>query len=31
LKKGLKHDGWVMGHGWGLHRGIWKMGGWAET
>jgi hypothetical protein len=27
LKKGLKHHGWVMGHGWGLHGGTWNMGG----
>jgi hypothetical protein len=28
LKKGLNFHGWVMGHGWGLHGGTWKMGGW---
>jgi hypothetical protein len=26
IAKGLKHHGWVMGHGWGLHGGTWKMG-----
>jgi hypothetical protein len=27
----LKHHGWVMGHGWGLHGGTWKMGGWGQN
>jgi hypothetical protein len=31
LKKGLKCHGWVMGHGWGLHRRTWKMGGWGRN
>jgi hypothetical protein len=31
LKKGLKHHGWVMGHGWGSHGGTWKMGGWGRN
>ncbi len=31
LKKGLKHHGWVMGHGWGLHGGTWNMGGWDQN
>jgi hypothetical protein len=31
LKKGLKHHGWVTGHGWGLHGGTWKMGGWGPN
>jgi hypothetical protein len=28
LKKGLKHCGWIMGHGWGSH---WKMGRWGQN
>jgi hypothetical protein len=31
LKKGLKHHGWVTWHGWGLHGGTWKMGGWGRN
>jgi hypothetical protein len=31
LKKGLKHLGWVMGHGWASHGGTWKMGGRAQN
>ncbi len=30
VEKGLKHYGWVMGHGWGLHGGTWKMGTWGR-
>jgi hypothetical protein len=26
VEKCLKHYVWVMGHGWGLHGGTWKMG-----
>ncbi len=31
IAKGLKRHGWVMGHGWGLHGGTWKMGGWGQN
>jgi hypothetical protein len=31
LKKGLKRHGWVMGHGWRLHGGTWKMGRWGRN
>jgi len=31
VEKGLKHHGWVMGHGWGSHGETWKMGTWGRN
>jgi hypothetical protein len=31
VEKGLKCHGSIMGHGWGLHMGTWKMGAWGQN